>query len=230
MNELKHVEGRIIVKVDVEQKNFYTFQNGQTIRIERDYNNLDRSYTQQILGICVDGKEVPKNAFVLFHFNSLHPSYQIYNHSTLSGEEIASGIKMFSIPEEQVYLWKMPGEKEWNPCNGFAIAERVFRKYEGILLGIEPKKIPNCLYVKTGELKGKVVRTLHACDAKLVFRNELGVDETIIRFRPFGNKATHRLPEAIAIDEELTDGVKNGKILIGITIKDARSISDIVPI
>lgn len=221
MNELKHVAGRVIVKVDREQKNFYTFSDGTTIRLERDYNNLDRSYTQQIFGVVIDAENIPRDALVLFHFNSLHDSYRVFNHSVLSGEEIASGIEVISILERDCFLWKMAGETEWNPCKNYAIAERVFEPYTGIL-HVEPKKLKDVLYVKTGELKGKIVKTLKACDAALVFRNEKGVDETIIRFRPFGSVEDEREEEAIAIMEELTDRYYNGELLTGITTSDAK--------
>lgn len=224
MSLLKHVKGKVLVKADKEQKNHFTFANGLTIRIERDYNNLDRSYTQQIFGIVVDAESIPKDAMLLFHFNALHDSYKVFNHSSLSGEEIASGVNLYSIPERQCYLWKMVGDPDWNPCKDYEIAERVFEPYTGILHGIEPTKIKDCLFVKTGELKGKVVRTLKACDAALIFRNEKGVDETIIRFRPFGSIEDQREEEAIAIDDHLTDKYYSGELLTGITSSDAKSI------
>lgn len=224
MNQLKHVPGRILVKADKEQKNYYTFSNGLTIRLERDVDNLDRSYTQQTFGIVEDAENIPKEAMLLFHFNALHDTYKVFNHSILNGEEIASGVHLYSIPERQCYLWKMAGEPEWNPCKDYAIAERVFLPYNGILKGIEPKKVKDCLFVKTGELAGKIVRTLKACDAALIFRNEKGVDETIIRFRPFGSIEDQREEEAIAIDDYLTDKYYNGEILTGISPSTAKPL------
>jgi len=96
---MKHVKGRVIVRVDPEQKNFWTFSNGTTIRLERDFDNLDRKYTAQTLGVVVDGENIPKDAFVLFHHNSLHDSYIVLNHSSLSGDDIATGIKIYSLME-----------------------------------------------------------------------------------------------------------------------------------
>jgi hypothetical protein len=224
MSEIKHVEGRIIVKVDKEQKNHVTFSDGTVIRLERDYNNLDRSYTQQVFGVVIDAENIPKDALILFHFNALHDTYKVFNHSNLSGEEIASGIEIYSILERDCYLWKMAGEEDWNPCKNYAIAERVFEPYKGILQGIEPTKIKDVLYVKTGELKGKVVKTLKACDAALIFRNEKGVDETIIRFRPFGSKEDQREEEAIAIMNNLTDRLHDGELLVGTSISDAKPL------
>ena len=227
---IKHSEGRIVIKANKEQKNNYTFSNGTVIRLERKYNNLDYSYTQQTLAEVVSAEGVPEGALILFHFNALHDTYKINNHSKLSGEEIAQGIELYSLKEEECYLWKMPGEKEWQPMKNYDIALRAFKPYTGIVPGIEPALIKDTLYVLTGELRGKVVRTLKACDPEIKFRNESGVDETIIRFRPFGNEKEKREPEAIAIDDAATKLVKNGNYLIGLTPTDAKPINESVPI
>lgn len=218
---IKAVKGRVVIKADKEQKNHYTFSNGLVIRMERDYNNLDRSYTQQIFGEVINSENIPAGSFLLFHFNALIESNKIYNHSKLSGDEIASGVEIYSIPENQCFLWKKEIEQEWQPCDNFATALRVFQPYKGMLQGIEPTKLKDVLYVKTGELSGKVVKTLKACDAVLVFRNEKGIDQTIIRFRPLGDESSEREPEAIAIMDELTRQVNDGELLIGITESDA---------
>lgn len=224
MSELKHVKGRIIVKVDEEQKNHHTFSFGTTIRLERNFDNFDRKYTAQTFGIVVDAENIPKDALILFHHNSLHETYRIYNHSQLSGEDIASGIKLFSIMERDCFFWKLPNEDKWNPTKGFATALRVFQPYTGIMQGIEPTLIKDVLYVTSGELKNKVVKTVKASDYQITFRNELGVDENIIRFRPFGNEEEGREEEAIAIMEDMTKKVKKGDLLIGLTKNDCKPL------
>jgi hypothetical protein len=217
---LKHLEGRIVVMADKEQKNYCTLEGGSIISLERDYNNLDRSYTQQVLGTVVDGKDIPAGALILFHFNSLHDSYKIFNHTPLSGEQIAAGIEMYSIPEEMCYLWKT--DKEWQPCRGIAIGERVWEPYSGIIQGIEPKKIKDTLYIKTGEFKGKVVATLKAAaDYQIIFRNEKGRDETIIRCRHY-EEEDHERNEIVAIRHDLTEKVNEGKLLIGLSASTAK--------
>lgn len=225
MSQLKTVQGRVVLLVDPEQKNWFTFQNGQTIRLERDYENFDRSYTQQVLGTCLDAETIPKGALVLFHFNAIHDVNTVFNHKALSGEEIAAGIKVISIPEWECFLWKMPGEKDWQPLKGFAIAERVFRPYEGLIAGIEPKRIVNVLYIKTGELKGRVCRTLTASDYTIKFRNEKGVDEAIIRVRHFEDEY-HEREELIAIDHTLTEQVNQGKLLVGYSPTECSRLPD----
>jgi hypothetical protein len=218
--DIKHVKGRIIIKVDVEQKNFYTFSNGQTIRVERKYDNLDRSYTQQTLGVVIDAEHIPKDALVLFHFNNVHESNMITNHAKLSGEEITAGVKIYSVPESLVFLWKMYGDENWQPTHGFAIVENVFQPYEGRLIGLTPKKLTNTLYVKTGELKGKIVRTLNFCDYNIHFRNENGIDEHIIRCRDINSDRE----EIIAIDEYLTEKLYEGKLWVGTHPNNAKAI------
>jgi len=220
---LKHVQGRVIVKVDTEQKNFYTFSDGTTIRVERKYDNLDRSYTQQILGVVISAEHIPTDALLLFHFNSAHDSNLITNHSGLSVEEIASGIKIYSFTEAECFLWKMVGEEEWKPTKGFCIAERVYKPYEGRLVGLTPRLFKDTLFIKTGEYKGKIVRTLKACDYNILFRNEKGVDEHIVRCRHFENE-THTREEIIAIDENLTEQLYEGKLRVGTTPQNAKSI------
>jgi len=223
---IKHVQDRIIVRVDLEQKNYTTFEDGTTIRLERDYNNLDRKYTQQVLGEVIDAENIPSGAIVLFHHNSLHETYEVFNHSSLSGEDIASGIKIYSIMERDCFFWKMPGEETWQPTKEYATAFRVFKPYTGMLEGIEPTLVKDTLYVTSGEYKGLVVKTIQASDYCITFRNEKGVDESIIRFRPNGIPSEQREPEAEAIMNELTDGVSRGNLLIGLTKSDCKTLKE----
>lgn len=220
MSNLKHVEGRVIMQVDLDGKNNHTFKDGTKIRLERDYNNLDRKHTQQVLGTCIDAEKIPTGAIVLFHHNSTHPVNQVFDHDKITGDNLASNVKIFSIPEKECYLWKMEGEKEWHPTHGFAIAERVFEPYTGLLEGIQPKQIKDVLFIKSGELKNNVVHTLKACDLVLIFNNEEGIEEQLIRCRHFENEE-HEREEIIAISGELTKKVLSGEVLVGISISDA---------
>lgn len=226
MSNLKYVPGRIICKIDLEQKNQFTFSNGTTIRLERQFDNFDRKYTEQVMGVVISAENVPTDALILFHHNSTHDSYRIHNHSQLSGEEIASDIKIFSIMERDCFFWKMPGEEKWNCMPGYATGLRIFIPYAGVLEGIPPKPIKDTLYVTSGEYKGIVVKTLPASDYMITFRNEKGVDENIIRFRPDGIASEEREPEAIAIMEGLTQGVSEGNIWVGLSISDCKPIND----
>lgn len=220
---LKNVEGRIVVKADKDGKNWHTFSDGKKIRLERDYNNLDYKYTKQVLGEVVSADDVPTGAMLLFHHNCIHPVNQIFNHSKLSGEEITSGVEIFSFSTDECYLWKMPGDKEWKPLKGFATALRVFEPYLGVLQNIPHKKIENILYLTSGNLKGNVCHTLKACDMPIIFNNDEGVEETIIRCRHFEDEE-HEREEIVAINHDLTKKIENGSLYVGVTEKDCKPI------
>jgi hypothetical protein len=219
---MKHAEKRIVIKADKDGKNWHTFSDGRKIRLEREYENLDKKHTSQVLGEVISGEDVPRGAMILFHHNAMHPVNQIFNHGQLSGEELASGIEVFSISETECYLWKMPGEKEWNPIKGFAIAFNVYEPYMGKIENILPKKIKNVLYIASGELKGKVCYCLHASGLPIIFNNENGIEETIIRVRHFEGEELNEREEIIAVDLNLTKKVKKRELLIGNTPKDLK--------
>ncbi len=221
---IKHTEGRIIVKADKDGKNWHTFSDGSKIRLERDWNNLDNKHTKQVLGEVVSAEHVPTGAMLLFHHNCIHPVNQIFNHTQLSGNETTSSIEIFSFREDECYLWKMPGEKKWKPTNGFATALRVFEPYTGSFVGVSHKKIENVLYITSGEYKGKVCHTLKSCDMPIIFNNEEGVEETIIRCRHFEDEVENEREELIAISQYLTDKVNEGSVFIGINEKDCKPL------
>jgi len=223
---IKNVEGRIVVKADKEGKNWHTFSDGTKIRLEREYDNLDKKHTSQVLGEVVCGDNVPAGALILFHHNCIHPVNQVFNHTKLSGEEIALGIEVFSFREDECYLWKMPGDEKWNPIKGFATALRVFSPYTGEIKGVLPEKIKDVLYITSGELNGKVCHTLIACDFPVIFNNEKGVEETIIRVRHFENECNER-EEILAINNSLTEKLNKGELLVGISNKDCNIIKKI---
>lgn len=222
---IKNVEGRIVVKADKEGKNWHTFSDGTKIRLEREYDNLDKKHTSQVLGEVVCGDNVPAGALILFHHNCIHPVNQIFNHTQLSGEETTSGVEVFSFREDECYLWKMPGDEKWNPIKGFETALRVFIPYTGGIKGVLPEKIKDVLYITSGEFEGNVCHTLKACDFPVIFNNEKGIEETIIRVRHFENQDNER-EELIAVDNLLTDKVKNGDIYVGISQTNCKPINE----
>ena len=228
MSSLKHIEGRIIVAVDHESKNSHRFSDGTVIRLERDWNNLNRRETQPTNAIVISGANIPKGSEILIHHNAPSDTNRINNYSKLSGKETGSDIKHYSITEEQCFLWK-DANNTWQPIPPYETALRVFVPYNGILEGIEPKALKNVLYVTSGEWEGKVVTTLDACDYVIVFQDVNGQEGNLIRFRPNGDEKNNREPEAIALMNEITDKVKKGKYLVGITTKDAKPIKELVP-
>lgn len=223
--KLESVNNRVVVLVDMEQKNYHTFANGTIIRHERNWDNFDQKFTQQVLGNVVSADNIPEGALVLFHHNGTHDVNKIFDAGKLSGESEASHTKMFSIPESECFLWKKDGE--WMPTKGFVIAERVFEPYTGIIEGIAPKKLKDTLYIKTGEYKGLVVRTLKSCDYEIIFRGETGREERIIRCRHFEGEDNER-EEIVAIDEGATMRLLNGELIIGITASDAKPLIQLI--
>src|ERR1700739_1670731 len=100
---MRHTQGRIVIKCDMEVKNSHKFNDGTVIRLERGWNNLDRTQTQPINAIVVWAENIPKGVEVLCHHNSFHEAYQIFNHGQLSGSDIAGRINYYSVPEDQIF-------------------------------------------------------------------------------------------------------------------------------
>lgn len=222
--DIKAMEGFAIVSVDIDGKNFTTFASGLKIRLERQYNNFDVKDTQQTSGTVIHCENIPKGATVLFHPNSTHDTYKINNHEQLSGETAPSTVHLYRIPEEQIFLWKTEGT-DWQPTKNFVTALRVFKPYSGILVGIEPAKIKNVLYILNGELKGKVVHTLIAADYPIIFNDTDGFERTIIRCRHSDVEEIER-EEIICIDHDLTKKVNDGILHVGINASTAKNKND----
>lgn len=220
---IKHSHGRIIVKVWMEEKNFHAFENGPTIRIERKYDNFNRRHTEPVQGEVVSAEHIPAGASIVFHHNSLHDTNKIFNYKSLSGNDVASDVRYFSIPELEAYLWKIDKE-DWQPVKGFATALRVFEPYTGILQGIPPKVIKDTLYITSGLLTGKVVMTEKSCDYCVIFQDK-GRERNIIRIRHDDDADIER-EEVCLIHDDMTKRVFNGELWIGLTLSDAKPVHE----
>ncbi len=220
---LKHVEGRVIVRMDIEGKNKHRFANGTEIRLERKYNNFNLREVNPVNGIVISAKNIPTGAEVLLDYNAYHDTYRLFNYQPLSGEAVASDIKYYSVPIDECYLWREKPDSEWQPIEHYVIAERVFEPYNGLIAGIPPTQIKDVLYIKSGVLKGNVVRTLTACDYCIVFQNSNGQEGNIIVCRHYPDETNDR-EELTCIDHTLTERVENGELLLGISIKDAKPL------
>lgn len=221
---LKHIEGRVIVSADLDSKNWHSFANGTKIRLERQWNNFNRRHTEPVNAIVVSGENIKEGAEILVHPNALTETNKINNFKPLSGTEAADDVKYFSIPEDMCFAW-YDGE-EWKPFPGYDFALRIFKPYTGIMIGVDPEQIPDVLWVTTGDLKDKAIFTLKACDYCIIFQDVDGREGNLIRFRPNGDEKTKREPEAIAILHEMTKKVKDGNLLVGIEVSDAKSINE----
>lgn len=221
---IKHPEGRIVVQVNHESKNFHTFADGTILKLPRGYNNLNRRETQPVNAIVVSGEGIPNGAEILIGHNSTQETYRITNHGELSGQMIADRIEYYSIPEEQAFFWR-EGET-WHPIKGFATGLRVFKPYKGLLQGIDASKIKDTLYITSGEFKGKVVMTVRASDYQIVFQDFNGRENNIIRLRHYEDEDNLR-EEIILLHTQYTEEVKKGSLYIGLTASDCKPLKEL---
>lgn len=219
---LKHVHGKVIVKVDVNYKNSHRLETGQDMLIQRGYNNFNRRESQPINAIVISGDDIPAGSEILINHNSLHDTNKILDYQPLSGAAEATDVRYFSVPEDECYAW-IDENGNPQPIKNFEFGLRVFRPYGGSLIGIEPTLLTDTLYVTTGELKGLVVRTLKACDYVIIWQGKDGREKQTLRFRhsPDDN---YEKEEVICIDNSLTEQVNSGNLLVGLTPTDAKSI------
>jgi hypothetical protein len=221
--ELKNVDKRVVIKVDLESKNSHKFANGTTIRLEREYGNLNQREVKPVNAIVVSGDGVPVGAQILVHHNATHESNKIYDYCALSGDSEIDNVKYFSIPEENCYAW-IGEDGEPQPLSGFALALRVFEPYKGVVQGIEPKILQDYLYLTTSLLKGLVVGTLKSCDYEIVYQGSDGREKRVIRLRHSDDEDLEK-EEVIFIHHELTERVNNGDLWVGLSPQTAKPIN-----
>lgn len=220
---LKYVEGKVIVSVNLQYKNSHTFSDGTTIRLERQFDNLNRRETEPVNAIVVSAKDIPDGSEILIHPNAVADHHEIHNHTKLSGKETASDIKYYSIPEDMCFCYR--SKDEWLPLPPYETALRIFIPYKGVILGVEPKKMKDALYCTSGEYKGVALATIKAVDYEVIFQNANGKEGRIIRWRPNGDEKTKKESEAIGILNDVTKKVNKGEYLIGLNPNDAKTIS-----
>lgn len=219
--QLKHTENRIIIKIDLDGKDNHTFSDGTQIYRGRRFNNLNVRETDPVNAFVVDAEGIPKGAEILIHPNSIADANKIFGYESIS-EEQGNSIRYYSIETISAFLWRM-GNDEWKPLKGFVTALRVFEPYKGIIEGVPPKQLKNVLYLTSGEYVGNAVYTLKACDYEIIFLNEKGIEERIIRCRHYEDGWNDR-EELIAIDHDLTQKVNNGELLIGLSDTDCKQL------
>lgn len=219
---LKHVDKRIVIKVDLEAKNWHTFEDGTKIRRERDYEELNKRITQPVNATVISSEIIPIGCEVLIHHNCCHDVNKIFDYENLSGEAEASSVKYFSIPESDCYAWR-DEDGELKPMKDFEFALRVFEPYKGVLEGIEPTLLKNVLYITTGNLKGFVVGVLKASDYEIVFQGLNGREERVIRIRHSEDEDFER-EEIIYVNHHLTEKVNNGELLVGLSATSCQPI------
>jgi len=213
---------RVIIKVDLESKNSHTFKDGTKIKLERQYDNFNMRYVKPVNAEVVNAKDIPEGAEILIHHNATHDTYKIFNYQRPTAEA-SSDTQYFSIPIEECFMWREEKGSTWNALNNFITGLRIFEPYNGFLQGIEPSLIKNKIYVTSGELAGNVVGTVISSDYEIIYQNDDGTEGKIIRLRyyPEGNDRN----EVISVEHEYTERVKNGELLVGYSISDAKKLN-----
>lgn len=224
--KLKHVDGKIVVAIDVEKKNWHQFEDGTKIRIERKYDNFNMRHVNPVNAIVVSGDNLLEGAEIIVHHNCVHPTNLINNFHSLSGDAQASDIKYYSISENEAFAWH--DGNEWQPLKGYAFALRIFKGYKGILEGIEPTLIKDVLWIVNGEYKHKACITLKASDYQLVFQDRNNKEGNIIRLRSEDNPKDQRESEIVAIHNQYTQMILNNELLVGLTKSDAKPLNEYI--
>ena len=209
----------------MEYKNSHRMENGQTLRLERGWNNLNKRETASVNGWVISGEGIPEGAECLLNHNGTHETFRITNHGQLSGSIIAGKIEYYSVPEDNVYFWRKDSEK-WNPIKGYVTGLRVFKPYTGILQGIDHSLIKNVLYITSGELSGQVIQTLRACDYEMIFQDLNGRENRVIRCRHYEDEDNER-EEVVCLRNDYTAQLKKEQLLIGLTSTDAKPLKEL---
>ena len=215
--KLKHVDGRVIIRANAESKNSHTFQNGITIRRERNFNEFNRRVTQPTNAIVVSAENIPKDSEILIAHNALHDTNRIFDYGTSSND-----VHYYSIKEEDCFAWK-DKDGEYKPMPNYEFGLRVFEPYKGRLVGIQPKILNDIIYCTTGDLKGNVLYLLKAAIYEIIFQGANGQEQRILRFRHSNNPEFER-EEVIGVADALTAKADNGELLIGLNANEVRII------
>lgn len=210
--DIKATSRNVVVEVEMDNKEKYTFSNGTTIRIQKGFG-YDLRKEWPTFGKIIDGGGLPKDALVLIHHNSTHESFKIPNIFDDEGNRINN---LYSISSDMVFCFREEN-KSWQPTTDFLITLRMYREYKGILLDIKPTKIPQMLYVVSGildgkDLSGKVIITSKYADYEVIFFED-GREQSLIRTR---------VREVMGVSNELTNEVHSGKVLIGNNLENAK--------
>ena len=217
---LKHVNGRIVIKIDLEGKNTHTFENGLTIYRGRQFNELNRRITEPVNAWVIDAEYIENGSEILIHPNSICDANKIFNYANISTEE-GNSLRYYSIETESAFLFR-EGET-WKPLKNFATALRVFKPYSGMIDGIPPEQIKNVLYITAGEYKGEVMHTVRAADYEIIFMGTNGREQRIIRCRHYED-IEHDREELIIVRHDLTEQVNEGELLIGLSPTDCKNL------
>lgn len=199
---MKATQGNVLVRMDLTQKERYKFSNGQEIYISRghEYNlRLDNPNVAEV----IHSEKIPAGSIVLMHHNAVHDTYKVFE---IKDENV------YSVPSDMIFLYD--NGYGWIQNEGFVISQRIFKPYEGLIIGMQPELVKNRLYILKGLYEGKCVVTLDNAAYRIVYFLE-GREHSIIRTR---------IREIVAEDVELGKKIEVGEYLVGTTAKDAAKL------
>lgn len=213
---VKSIKGKTYIRIDTEKKNSHRFADGTELKLARGWNNLNGREVSPVQGICEYSDIIPKGAEVIVHYTTVqNDTYKVFDERLISGEDIAKGIFLYSIPNDYIFLYRCDNEEDWMPLKGFQIAHRVFQPtIMDAKVYIPTKVINDRLYISKGTYEGNCLITAKACDYELVFQGRNGQEERVIRMKD-------DYFECLAIDDGMTEKIKKGELLIGLNADTA---------
>lgn len=221
---LRHAPHKVLIEVDITQRNSYRFANGTELVMFPKTDQFDKRFWAATSGIVVSADDMPAGSEVLIEHNSCEPTNAVVEY-----ENANPNIKLFSVPEMEVYAWRSPHYNEWVATKYYAIGLHVYKPYKGILQNIKAEVIKNTLLILSGELKDKVVHILKNGEYTIVYQDRNGKpNELLVTFNAppeeQGDIIIDAKQEVIAIDHSLTERWLNGELLAGLTHENAKSI------
>ena len=221
---LKALRGKMIIKMDVRQKEKLLFCGRDILQIQKGFDfNLRQDNPS--MAIVIDGEGLNAGDFILVHHLSNQPSYAIEDNTFLTTEEIADGYKIFSVPIDNGFCYSKDGEN-WTPCKNFLITSRLFKPYKGKMQGIPHEKIERRLFVVRGydyeggeqvDISGNVMITTDFSDYEIIWHDTKHKETRLVRTR---NR------EVLAIDHKMTKDLKEGKILMGLSEESCKVFNE----
>jgi hypothetical protein len=211
---------RVLIAVDLKYKDRVSLgESGVILERPRNYDDLNHRVTQTSQGWVINSDYLESGSEVLVSHNSFHETNKLF---TFDNEISLQSIGVFSIPKTECYVYRVNNGK-WKACEGFLLGLKVFEPYNGILEGIEPKEIKRTFFVTTdGYLKHKVVDTVNAAILPIIANDENYNEIIINRIRHYPNDPYNVREEVLAINNEKTNKVLKGELLIGNNNKDCQ--------
>ena len=219
---LENTPRRVLIEVDITQRNTYRFDNGTELIMFPKTNEFDRRKWMPVSGLVISSDSIPCQSEILVEHNSLEPVNAVVEY-----ENSNPNIKMYSVPEMECYAWRLPDQDRWHATKYYAIAERLFKPYAGILQNIKPERIKNTLLILSGELKGNVVHILKDGEYEIIYQDRNGKpNQLLVTFNApaeeIGDMVVDAKQEVIAIDYFLTEKWLNGELYAGLTPDHAK--------